>query len=243
VLEQETIIMRRPSFLSRLVALPLMFLSIPKASDFRRAFRGLRYGMASYVPLLYISIVFFSLSAAIFNSSFVPAMSAFSISESEIFGVLLVAMVVQTVTFRYAGRYVANRSLASVASVGLIARGVCYVAIGFTAFAFARPFFFFPVLFLYPISAGLAYATYYTASNTMVFNSVKKGNAGSTLGVYSAIVGLFTLLGSLVSGFISVYVGFHATFITAGLLLLPAAIILFRLKRMENPGETGASNP
>lgn len=243
VLEQETIVMRRPSFLNRLVALPLMFLSIPKVSDFRRIFRGLRYGMTSYVPLLYISTVLFWLSAGIFNSSVVPAMSAFSLSHSEIFGALLVGMIIQTIAFRYAGSYIGNKSLESVASAGLLARGASYIAIGLFAFVLAQPLFLFPMLIFYPIGAGVAFAIYYTASNTMVFNSVKKGSAGSALGVYSAVVGMSTLAGSLVSGFISVYVGFHTTFVTAGLLLVLAAFVVLKLKNVEGVGGADSDTP
>jgi MFS family permease len=237
VLEGETIVLRRPSFFSRLLALPLMFLSVPKASDFRRVFRGLRYGVTSYVPLLYLSIICFYLSSGIFNTSFVPAMSTFSLTHGEIFGVILSGMVVQTLVFRYIGRYIENRSLAGVTSAGLLLRAASYVATGLFALVLAQPLFFVPALVLYPLGAGVAYAVYYTASNTMIFNSVKKGSPGSALGVYSAIVGFAALIGSLISGFTSVYLGFHTTFVSAGLLLVLAAGITLRLRKMGNPGE------
>ena len=237
VLEGETIALRRPSFFSRLLALPLMFLSIPEASDFRRIFRGLRYGVTSYVPLLYFSIVAFYLSSGIFNTSFVPAMSSFSISEGDIFGIILCSAVIQTLAFQYFGRYMGKRSLASVSSAGLLLRAGCYIGCGVFALVLAQPLFAVPALVLYPLGAGIAYAVYYTASNTMIFNSVKKGNPGSALGVYSAIVGLATFTGSILSGFVSVYLGFDFTFVAAGLLLVLAAAITLRLRRLEGPTE------
>ena len=182
VLEGETIALRRNSFFSRLLSLPLMFLSIPKASDFRRIFRGLRYGVTSYVPLLYLAIVCFYLSSGIFNTSFVPAMSTFSLSHGEIFGVILSGMVVQTLIFQYIGRYIKDRSLAGVTSVGLLLRAASYIGTGIFAFFLAQPLFFVPALVLYPLGAGIAYAIYYTASNTMIFNSVKKGSPDRPLG-------------------------------------------------------------
>ena len=89
--------------------------------------------------------------------------------------------------------------------------------------------FFVPALILFPVSSGIAYGIYYTASNTMVFNSIRGNNHGSSLGVYSAIVGVSTTVGSVVSGLVSNYLGFHSTFILAGLLLGLAAIITARL--------------
>jgi MFS family permease len=237
VLERETIVLRKPSFYSRLLALPLMFLSIPKASDFKRIFRGLRYGVTSYVPLLYLSIVFFYLSSGIFNTSYVPALSSFSLTEGEIFALILFGMVVQTLSFQYAGKYITKRSLAWVTSAGLLLRAVSYVGSGVFAVFLAQPLYVIPALVLYPLGAGLAFAIFYIASNTMVFNSVKKGNPGSVLGVYSAIVGLATFTGSILSGFTSVYLGFDSTFIAAGLLLVLSAAIMLRLRRLENPSE------
>ncbi|HUI86133.1 MAG TPA: MFS transporter [Nitrososphaerales archaeon] len=234
VLERETIVLRRPSFFSRLLALPLMFIGLPSTSDFKRAFRGLKYGVTSYVPLLYISIIFFYLSSGIFNTSFVPAMSSFAMSSGAIFGVILSGIVVQTLAFQYFGRYLGKRSLSGVTAVGLIIRAFSYLGCGLFALVLAQPLFALPALILYPLGSGIAFAMYYTASNTMVFNSVK-GNPGSTLGVYSAIVGSATFVGSILSGFISIYLGFYATFSLGGVLLILAIWVVLRLRRLENP--------
>jgi MFS family permease len=79
--------------------------------------------------------------------------------------------------------------------------------------------FLAPVLIFYPLAAGIAYSVYYTASNTMVFNTLHGGRQGSSLGVYSALVGVATLLGSLVSGFASFFLGFATTFVIAAACL------------------------
>lgn len=240
VFEKETIVLRRPSFFSRLLALPLMFPVIPKSSDFKRVFRGLRYGVTSYLPLLYISIICFYLSSGVFNTSFVPALSSFSLSSGEVFGVILSGMVIQTIAFQYTGRYVGARSLASATTAGLILRMVCYLGCGVFALILAQPLFVVPALVLYPLGSGIAFAVYYTASNTMIFNSVK-ANPGSTLGVYSAIVGMATFIGSILSGFVSITLGFSATFVIGGLLLAIAAGITMRLRGLENPAVAKAA--
>jgi TM2 domain-containing membrane protein YozV len=51
----------------------------------------------------------------------------------------------------------------------------------------------------------------------MVFNTVAghRGN-GYSLGVYSALVGIATMVGSLISGLASFYLGFGVTFLLAG---------------------------
>ena len=229
--EPETMVLRRPSFFQRLLALPLIFLTVPKVSDFRRVFRGLRSGLTNYVPLFYISIVLFYLSSGLFNTSFAPAMRSFGIPEGEIFAVMLAGMAVQTLAFQVAGRYVEQRSLTMSSVQGLLVRGVCYGGLGAAAVFLPSLLFLGPALVLYPLGAGIAFSVYYTASNTMMFGTVQGKNPGASLGVYSAVVGLAGTVGSLASGFISVYSGFYVTFTAASVLLYLAVFVVSRLPR------------
>jgi MFS family permease len=230
VFEGETLIGRASAFFARLLSLPLMFLYLPKLSDFKRIFRGLRSSLTSYVPLFYLSTICFYVSSGVFNTSFVPALSAFSLAPGEIFAVILSGMIIQTLTFRYAGKYIARQSLISSSVQGLLLRGGCYLVVGVLSFLIGGPAMLIPALVLYPLAAGVAFAVYYTSSNTMMFNTITGRNAGSTIGVYSAVVGFASFAGSLASGFISVYFGFFDTFILAGLILFLAGVLVSRMR-------------
>ena len=238
VFEKEVVVMQRPGFLQRLYASPLIFLSIPRLYDFRRIFNGLRNELTSYVPLLYLSIVTFYFSSGLFNTSIVPALTSHSLGESQVYFIIFVVMVAQLLSFRYAGRYIANRSLAGVAIQGLVLRGASYVLLG-VASLLSGVWFIVPTLIFYPLAGGIAFGVYYTASNTMVFNSIRGNNQGSSLGVYSAIVGGSTTVGSAVSGIVSIYLGFHITFILAGLLLVVAALITASLSKRSPETRNG----
>ena len=240
VFERENMVLGRSSFFNRLLTHPVFFIRAPKASDFRRVFRGLRSSLTSYVPLFYISTVLFYLSSGLFNTSFVPAMSSFSLTEVEIFSVILVGGVAQVLAFQMAGRYVGNQSLVTTSAQGLLLRGWSYLVIGAAALLLAGPLFIVPALVMYPIGAGLAFAIYYTSSNTIMFNTVQRKSPGAALGVYSAVVGLATTAGSLVSGFISVYSGFYTTFVLAGVLLFAAVWIVAHLPK--SPGTDSGSH-
>jgi len=76
------------------------------------------------------------------------------------------------------------------------------------------------------IERHLAYAIYYTSSNTMIFNTLGAKNQGSRLGVYSALVGVATMIGSFVSGYFSFYFGFLATFLLAAVCLAGCALLV-----------------
>ncbi len=237
IFERQIITMTKNSFFQRLQTIPYIFIKIPRLNDFKREFRTLRYELTRQVPLLYFSIFAFYLGSGIFNTSLVPALQANHISTLLIFLVTTTAMLVQTVSFRYAGPYTEKRSLVKATVGSLILRSTCYGLLGISAYLVAGAWFLAPALIFYPLAAGIAYSIYYTASNTMVFNTLRHTNQGSSLGVYSALVGIATMAGSLISGFTSFYLGFYTTFITAAVCL---AVSSWLISTSVHPQPTAA---
>jgi len=223
--ERVMIVLVRRSFYARLLALPILFLRIPRASDFKRVLKGMRFELTREPLLLYLSIIAFYLSSGIFNTSLVPSYYQAKITNSEVFLILLAGMIVQTIAFNSIAPRVEKRSLKETAVSGLTLRSICYVLLGISAYLFTGATYLGANLILYPLSGGIAYAAYYAASNVMVFNSLGADKHGSTLGVYSALVGFATMIGSFASGFISFYEGYYTTFIIAGLIMASAGIL------------------
>jgi len=219
IFERHVIVLNKPSFFQRLQALPIFFLRVPRLSDFRRVFRDLKYELTRQVPILYFSIFMFYLASGLFNTSIVPSLQTNHFSSFLIFLVMTIGMLIQIVAFRYSGPYTEKKSLVKVSIQGLVLRSACYALLAMTLYIISGLWFLIPVLILYPIAAGIAYSIYYTASNTMVFNALGEGRQGHSLGVYSALVGIATLMGSVISGFTSFFLGFSTTFILAAALL------------------------
>jgi MFS family permease len=240
VFERQAVVMQRPSFMHRLQTFPLIFLNIPRLTDFRRIFKGIRNELTSYIPLLYLSIIAFYLASGVFNTSLVPAFTAHSLTDSEVYASNVAVLIVQIISFRYAGAYLARRSITNVAVRSLLLRGASYALLGVASLLIPGGLFIVPTLILYPISSGIAYGFYYTASNTMIFNSIRGHNQGSSLGVYSAVVGFSTTAGSLISGLTSTYLGFDFTFVIAGALLFVAAALTARLTHSRSGQEMNA---
>jgi MFS family permease len=208
------------------LAIPLIFLRLPNLVDFKSVFKGLRSTLTSQLPLLYLSVFVFYAASGLFNTSFIPSLRAAGLSASEVFLVSMVAMVVQTSAFYFAGPYVERRDLRRTAVAGLLVRLACYAGIGvFVGFTRGLSYLV-GTLALYPIAGGLAFAIYYTSSNTMIFNTLGEKNQGSRLGVYSALVGVATMIGSFVSGYLSFYFGFLSTFVLAAVLLAVCAALV-----------------
>jgi MFS family permease len=229
--ERQAIAMNKPSFFHRLLAVPVFFLRVPRLNDFKRVFRNIKYELTRQVPILYFSIFMFYLASGLFNTSLVPSLQANSLSSFLIFLVTTVAMVIQIISFKYAGPYTEKKSPVKASVGGLILRSVCYGLLGGSLCIISGVWFLVPVLILYPLAAGIAYSVYYTASNTMIFNTLHSGRQGSSLGVYSALVGVATLTGSLVSGLTSFFLGFSTTFIIAAACLGCSAWLASLLQR------------
>jgi MFS family permease len=215
IFEPHAIVLNKPSFFQRLQADPFFFLRFPRLSDFRRVFRNLRYELTRQMPLLYFSIFMFYFASGLFNTSIVASLQANSLSSFLIFFVMTVMMLAQIVAFKYSGPYAEKRSLVKTSVEGLVLRSACYGVLGVSLYVISGLWFLVPVLIFYPLGAGVAFALYYTASNTMVFNMLSDVRQGQSLGVYSALVGIATLAGSAISGFTSFFLGFSTTFILA----------------------------
>jgi len=222
--ERGLIVMVKRSFYELLLALPMLFLQIPRMIDFRRVYKSLRYGLSRDPLLLYASITGFYLSSGIFNTSLVPALYGASLSKSQVFLVSLVGMIVQTASFNYFGPRIEQKSLKQSAFRGLTIRAAGYALIGVCTYFLTGLPYLAATIVLYSLSAGVAYALYYAASNVMIFNTLGKSHQGSVLGVYSALVGFATMLGSFISGLTSYFLGYYVTFILAGILLAGAAV-------------------
>jgi len=236
--ERQAIVMNKPSFFYRLLAVPVFFLRVPRLNDFKRLFRNIKYELTRQVPILYFSIFMFYLAAGLFNTSLVPSLTANNLSSFLIFLVTTVAMLIQIISFKYAGPYTEKRSLVRATVEGLLLRSACYGFIGLSLYIITGVWFFVFVLIFYPLAAGIAYSVYYTASNTMVFNTLHSGRQGSSLGVYSALVGVATLTGSLISGLTSFFFGFSTTFIIAALCLVCSAWLASLLQHTKPDDDT-----
>jgi len=223
IFERSMIVMVSHSFYHLILALPLLFLKIPKLMDFRRVFRGVRFGLTREPALIYLSIGAFYFSSGIFNTSLIPSLYASGITDSQVFLVLLAGMVIQVFGFNYLAKRIRGRGIRRTAVQGLMLRALAYAsfAIG-VVYLVGLPYLGLALIF-YPLGAGIAFAYYYAASNVMVFNTLGRSNQGAALGVYSAVVGMATMIGSFISGLISFYVGYYATFIAAALWMIMAA--------------------
>ena len=182
------------------------------------------------MPILYFSIFMFYVASGLFNTSIIPSLTANKIPSLTIFFVITIVNIVQILSFEYAGSYVEKTSLIGASIFGLTLRAGGYALLGVCFYLVSGIWYAIPVLVFYSLAGGFAFSIYYTASNTMIFNSLGGNSQGSSLGVYSALVGIATMGGSLISGFSSFYLSFGITFLVASVCLAFSIWLVYLLQ-------------
>ncbi|MGC8544308.1 MAG: MFS transporter, partial [Vulcanisaeta sp.] len=146
-------------------------------------FRGVNLGE---LITLYLALIIFYFSSGIFNTLYPYGLRIGGLPRPWIMTIISVGMGVQIIGFMITPRTI--RLLggnARASSRALILRGLSYFLIGLTS---STPeTMIITGLTLYPLAAGIAFSTFYTASSVMVFERLGNGEEGRGLGAYSFI--------------------------------------------------------
>ncbi|MUM64929.1 MFS transporter [Acidianus infernus] len=226
--ERTAMVQHKESFMIRIRHLPLFFLHLPNIHSFKVfSISRLTKKPINYIPLLYLGLIIFYISSGIFNTVYPAGLYVKGLEKSEVLLVITVGMIFQILGFRISSSLLEAEEESKIAHLSLILRGSSYVVLGaFSIFFLGYPILISGLIF-YPLAAGIAYSLFYSSSTAMIFKIVGERQQGRGLGVYSTVVGISLFLGSLVSGYITHYLGYGIDFIIAGLLLL-ADSYLFR---------------
>ncbi len=219
------------SFMKALVMVPTMILKMPIVA-FRNSIdlRKIRKFGSGYAHYLYSAAFLFFFGSAIFNTEYAVGLNYHGLSKSSVFIIVLIGSAIQVIAYRYAHRMINSAKKNPVSSAVVAGRGFGYILIGVTFLVgIGMAAFFYANIVIYALAAGIAYAVYYTASYALLFSTLKGNNNGNMLGIYSAVSGIGTLVGSLASGIIAVSYGFEWVFISGGLLVAASGYVYSKL--------------
>ena len=231
---QTAAVARHPeSLLSRLRVLPGLHGPIPffptrpgiGLGALRRLRAWARAELHHELPLIFLATLLFNLSANLYNISYTPFLYSAGLAASSIFLVNLSNNFAQTLIFPFTGglsnRFGADR---------LVQRATYLRALGYLATAgitfalFARNGVFEVNVIVFGV-LGAAIAVYTTASSLMLFRSLEGRDAGSLLGVNSALGGVAAVTGAGLSGILATFGSYRLVFlVSAGSLLVSLPI-------------------
>jgi MFS family permease len=198
------------------------------------------------LPLILMASFLFNLSANLFNISYIPFLYSAGLAATSIFLVNLSNNFAQTFVFPLTGGLSNRLGPGKLVHWATYLRSVGYLATaGFTFVVLASPAAFEANLTVYAL-LGAAIAVYTTASSLMLFRGLVGRDAGSLLGVNSALGGVAAVLGAALSGVLSVYGSYRLVFLVAGASLLvslplwAAASVAYARRRLGRTESTGA---
>jgi MFS family permease len=194
------------------------------------------------LPLIFIASFLFNLSSNLYNISYTPYLYSAGLAASAIFLVNFSNNFAQTLVYPITGGLAARFGADRLVQRATYVRSLGYLATaGFTFVLFARSGVFEANLVIFGVLGG-AIAVYSTASSLMLFRGLEGRDAGSLLGVNSALGGVAAVAGAGVSGILATFGSFRLVFlVSAGALLvsLPlwtaASVAYLRRKHAREP--------
>jgi MFS family permease len=172
------------------------------------------------LPLILMASFLFNLSANLFNISYIPFLYSAGLAATSIFLVNMSNNFAQTLVFPLTGGLSNRVGPDKLVHWSTYLRSIGYLATAaFTFLVVASPAMFEANLVVYAVLGG-AIAVYTTASSLMLFRGLVGRDAGSLLGVNSALGGVAAVLGAALSGVLSVYGSYRLVFLVAGGSLL-----------------------
>jgi MFS family permease len=200
------------------------------------------------LPLILIASFLFNLSANLFNISYIPYLYSAGLVASSIFLVNISNNFAQTLIFPITGGLSNRVGPDKLVQRATYLRSIGYLATAaFTFAVFSRPQAFEANVAVYALLGG-AIAVYTTASSLMLFRGLRGRDAGSVLGVNSALGGVAAVIGAGLSGVLAVFGSYRLVFLVAGgslLVSLPlwtAASVAYARRRYRQ-GDTPVVHP
>jgi len=197
-------------------------------------------------PLIMIASFLFNLSGNLFNISYTPYLYSVGLAASSIFLVNFSNNFAQTLIFPFTGGLSMRSGPDRLVHRAAYLRSLGYLATaGFTFAAFSEPSAFEANLAIYAV-LGAAIAVYTTASSLILFRSLVGRDAGSLIGINTALGGLAAVAGAALSALLSVVGSFRLVFFVSGGLLLvslplwtAASVAYTRRKYAPTPDRPG----
>jgi predicted MFS family arabinose efflux permease len=164
----------------------------------------------------------FHLGSNLFTSSYTPFLRGNGLSNFEILGLDIFLAVINALAILNRFSDVSRMGDPAVPVEFFMLRGIAFLLGGLgSLYLLGRPALYLTLL-LY-LLMGLANTNIVIGMNKLIYDKLPAGGEGGTLGVYSSLNNFCILVGSLVSGSISLLFGFHVTFFLASLVLFISA--------------------
>lgn len=130
--------------------------------------------------------------------------------------------------YAYAGVWIKRAERGKLQIIGTACRSAIFLFYGLLSFI-ELGFLKIPLIILVDAFSGFFWALIVVSGSTIVASLSKKGLEGEALGVYNTVIGFSKIFGTLVSGYLTQWLGFFPNYAMASLLITLGAIITLKI--------------
>ncbi|MEM4263246.1 MAG: MFS transporter, partial [Thermoplasmata archaeon] len=213
--------------IERLKYLPLRLLHFFDFHTYLR--RGHRFDrrMLAYLVCIFILLAGFTAFYAIFPIFLVGVVG---ISSSSVFLIYIAAQLTSALSYRYAGKLVANRGSKRTQLIASGTRALLFPSIVAIAYVGVPLALAFPTILVVHAVIGLCWSLINVSGSIIVSNISSEELRGHAFGAYNAAQGFGSIVGPIVGGLVSQYLGYAFGFLSASGLVVIGILILLRLR-------------
>ena len=165
------------------------------------------------VYTLLSSVALFNAGLYLFNTSYIPYLNKNFVTYGGIFSINVGNSVGQLLVYTVLIGLLSRMKLESYYKISAWVRILSYSIVFLPILSFVGDIFYIN-LAAYSI-AGIGYGLWNVSSSVLLYSHIKKMRPAHYIGIWSAILGVSAVAGSFLSGFISTYVGYEYTFLSA----------------------------
>jgi MFS family permease len=201
--------------------------NVSRAKSIHQFARMLRLMFFGNAVFLYFSAFIFNLGTNIFVTSYIPSLKDAYVSDSTIFLMTLISVSAQTLVNFYVHKssfFEQHKMFDRMLRILALRAGSFLAAVGIAIF-FQGNVFTVSSIILYS-AIGVSLALYNTAISSLVLGTLSPRRQGMILGIYSALAGIFSFVGTFVSGYFSYSLNYFATFSFASFLMVVSLFLL-----------------
>ncbi|MEM3507670.1 MAG: MFS transporter [Candidatus Bathyarchaeia archaeon] len=221
-----------PNKISEMIAfIPHLIFHIPKLLEFKRLKKLMIYSMTRSLPLFYLSSFIF-LTA--FNLFFIPLpvyLKFLNLSNTQILILYLINSVASTLCYLKSSILLEKFKGKKLVSIAVSLRIIIFILILVLGiFKVISLSFAIPIFALFMAILGLTWPLFWVPTSTMLINLADRDKLGIAQGGLNSIVGTSSVLASILSGYLTQYIGFQFNFFISAFLTVLGLLILSLLQ-------------
>ena len=162
----------------------------------------------------------------------------YHLNTSLIFALTLIRALTSAPCYALAARWANWFGPHRVQSWALVCRLVAFCALGALALV-SDMVLVLAILIIVNVLIGISWSGIAVAGPALVGHLSNAGHQGEAMGIYNAAQGVAQICGAMLGGCLAYWIGYYNTFVVAGLLLIPAILLLLGSdsKDTSAPGE------